>query len=127
MDQTRLRARELRRSPTHIERLLWNRLRFWQIDGFKFRRQQPLGNYIADFVCFERRLIVEIDGGQHAAKKEYDAKRDSWLHDQGFIVLRFWNSDIVENMEGVLQSILDNLRSTPFLSPSPQGGRRRTK
>jgi len=68
MDQTRLRARELRRSPTHIERLLWNRLRFWQIDGFKFRRQQPLGNYIADFVCFERRLIVEIDGGQHAAK-----------------------------------------------------------
>ena len=127
MDQTRLRARELRRTPTHIERLLWNRLRFWQIDGFKFRRQQPLGNYIADFVCFERRLIVEIDGGQHAAKKEYDAKRDSWLHDQGFIVLRFWNSDIVENMEGVLQSILDNLRSTPFLSPSPQGGRRRTK
>jgi len=127
MDQTRLRARELRRSPTHIERLLWNRLRFWQIDGFKFRRQQPLGNYIADFVCFERRLIVEIDGGQHAAKKEYDAKRDSWLHDQGFIVLRFWNSDIVENMEGVLQSILDNLRNTPFLSPSPQGGRRRTK
>jgi len=127
MDQTRLRARELRRSPAHIERLLWNRLRFWQIDGFKFRRQQPLGNYIADFVCFERRLIVEIDGGQHAAKKEYDAKRDSWLHDQGFIVLRFWNSDIVENMEGVLQSILDNLRSTPFLSPSPQGGRRRTK
>jgi len=127
MDQTRLRARELRRSPTHIERLLWNRLRFWQIDGFKFRRQQPLGNYIADFVCFERRLIVEIDGGQHAAKKEYDAKRDSWLHDQGFIVLRFWNSDIVENMEGVLQSILDNLRSTFFLSPSPQGGRRRTK
>jgi very-short-patch-repair endonuclease len=126
MDQTRLRARELRRSPTHIERLLWNRLRFWQIDGFKFRRQQPLGNYIADFVCFERRLIVEIDGGQHAAKKEYDAKRDSWLHDR-FIVLRFWNSDIVENMEGVLQSILDNLRSTPFLSPSPQGGRRRTK
>jgi len=107
--------------------LLWNRLRFWQIDGFKFRRQQPLGNYIADFVCFERRLIVEIDGGQHAAKKEYDAKRDSWLHDQGFIVLRFWNSDIVENMEGVLQSILDNLRNTPFLSPSPQGGRRRTK
>ena len=127
MDQTRLRARELRRSPTHIERLLWNRLRFWQIDGFKFRRQQPLGNYIADFVCFERRLIVEIDGGQHAAKKEYDAKRDSWLHDQGFIVLRFWNSDIVENMEGVLQSILDNLRSTFFLSPSPQGGRRRTR
>jgi very-short-patch-repair endonuclease len=127
MDQTRLRARELRRSPTHVERLLWNRLRFWQIDGFKFRRQQPLGNYIADFVCFERRLIVEIDGGQHSAQRQYDAKRDSWLHDQGFIVLRFWNSDIVENMDGVLQSILDNLTSTPFLSPSPQGGRKRTK
>jgi len=127
MDQTRLRARQLRRNPTEVERLLWQKLRFWQIDGFKFRRQQPLGNYIVDFVCFERRLIVEIDGGQHAAQREYDAKRDSWLHDQGFIVLRFWNSDIVENMEVVLQSILDNLRSTSFLSPSPQGGRRRTK
>jgi len=127
MDQTRLRARQLRRNPTEVERLLWQKLRFWQIDGFKFRRQQPLGNYIVDFVCFERRLIVEIDGGQHAAQREYDAKRDSWLHDQGFIVLRFWNSDIVENIDGVLQSILDNLRSTPFLGPSPQGGRRRIK
>jgi len=64
MDQTRLRARQLRRNPTEVERLLWQKLRFWQVGGFKFRRQQPLGNYIADFVCFEGRLIVEIDGGQ---------------------------------------------------------------
>jgi very-short-patch-repair endonuclease len=127
MDQTRLRARQLRRNPTEVERLLWQKLRFWQIDGFKFRRQQPLGNYIVDFVCFERRLIVEIDGGQHAAQREYDAKRDSRLHDQGFIVLRFWNSDIVENMDGVVQSILDNLRSTPLPQSFPARGKEADK
>ena len=121
MDQSRLRARQLRRNPTEFERLIWQRLRFWQINGFKFRRQHPLGNYIVDFVFLEKRLVGEIDGGQHADEREHDRKRDAWLREQGFIVLRFWNSDIVENMEGVLQSILDNLRSTPFLSPSPQG------
>ena len=127
MNKTRLRARQLRRNPTEVERLLWQRLRFWQVGGFKFRRQQPLGDYIADFVCFEGRLIVEIDGGQHADQKDYDKKRDAWLRDQGFIVLRFWNSDVLQNMDSVLQVIRENLTSTPFLSPSPQGGRRRTK
>jgi very-short-patch-repair endonuclease len=121
MDQTRLRARQLRRNPTEVERLLWQRLQFWQVAGFKFRRQQALGDYIADFICFERRLIVEIDGGQHADLGIYDAKRDAWLRDQGFIVLRFWNSDVLQNMDGVLQVIGENLRSTPLLSPSPQG------
>ena len=121
MDKTRLR-----RNPTEVERLLWQRLRFWQVGGFKFRRQQPLGDYIADFVCFEERLIVEIDGGQHADQKDYDKKRDAWLRDQGFIVLRFWNSDVFQNMDGVLQVIRENLTSTPFLIPSPQRGRRRT-
>ena len=127
MNKTRLRARQLRRNPTEVERLLWQRLRFWQVGGFKFRRQQPLGDYIADFVCFEGRLIVEIDGGQHADQKDYDKKRDAWLRDQCFIVLRFWNSDVLQNMDSVLQVIRENLTSTPFLSPSPQGGRRRTK
>ena len=88
---------------------LWQRLRFWQVGGFKFRRQQPLGNYIADFVCFEGRLIVEIDGGQHADQKDYDKKRDAWLRDQDFIVLRFWNSDVLENMDGVLHLIREKL------------------
>jgi|SRR5690242_7688606 very-short-patch-repair endonuclease len=109
MDKTRLRARQLRRNPTEVERLLWQRLRFWQVGGFKFRRQQPLGNYIADFVCFEGRLIVEIDGGQHADQKDYDKKRDAWLRDQDFIVLRFWNSDVLENMDGVLHLIREKL------------------
>ena len=127
MDKTRLRARQLRRNPTEVERLLWQRLRFWQVGGFKFRRQQPLGNYIADFVCFEGRLIVEIDGGQHADQKDYDKKRDAWLRDQDFIVLRFWNSDVLENMDGVLHLIREKLTSAPFLSPSPQGGRKRTR
>ena len=127
MDKTRLRARQLRRNPTEVERLLWQRLRFWQVGGFKFRRQQPLGDYIADFVCFEGLLIVEIDGGQHADQKDYDKKRDAWLRDQGFIVLRFWNSDVFQNMDGVLQVIRENLTSTPLLNPSPQGGRRPTK
>jgi very-short-patch-repair endonuclease len=72
-------------------------------------------------------LIVEIDGGQHVDQKVYDKKRDAWLRDQGFIVLRFWNSDVLQNMDGVLHVIRENLRSTPFLIPSPQGGRRRTK
>jgi very-short-patch-repair endonuclease len=120
MDKTRLRARQVRRNPTEVEWLLWQRLRFWQVGGFKFRRQQPLGDYIADFVCFEGRLIVEIDGGQHADQKDYDKKRDAWLRDQGFIVLRFGNSDVLQNMDGVLQVIRKNLTSTPFLNP-PQG------
>ena len=84
MDQIRLRARQLRRNPTEVERLLWQRLRFWQVGGFKFRRQQPLGNYVADFVCLEGRLIVEIDGGQHVDQKVYDTKRHAWLRDSGF-------------------------------------------
>ncbi|HEY3167355.1 MAG TPA: endonuclease domain-containing protein, partial [Candidatus Binatia bacterium] len=66
MNTNRTRARQMRKNPTEAERLLWRRLRFWQVDGFKFRRQQPLGNYIVDFVCLEKRLIIEIDGGQHA-------------------------------------------------------------
>ena len=124
MDRTRLRARALRRNPTEAEKFLWRKLRLWQIDGFKFRRQQPLGNYIVDFVCFERKLIVELDGGQHAEQVEYDAERDAWLREQGFTVLRFWNNDVLQNINGVKEIILSNLKSTPFLSPSPQGGRR---
>ncbi|MPZ78492.1 MAG: DUF559 domain-containing protein [Deltaproteobacteria bacterium] len=64
MNPTRLRARQLRRNPTDVERLLWQRLRFWQVDGCKFRRQQPLGHYIVDFVCLQKRLIIELDGGR---------------------------------------------------------------
>lgn len=127
MDHSRLRARQLRKNPTDAERLLWRKLRFWQIDGYKFRRQQPLGKYIVDFVCLERRLIIELDGGQHAEQSHKDKQRDDWLRDQKFIVLRFWNNEVVKNIDGVLEVIAKNLQNTPFLIPSPQGGRRLRK
>ena len=126
MDRIRLHARALRHNPTEAEKLLWRQLRMWQIDGFKFRRQQPIGPYIVDFVCLEKRLIIELDGGQHAEQVEYDAERDAWLYEQGFTVLRFWNNDVLQNINGVKESILSKLESTPFLNPSPQGGRKRT-
>ncbi len=124
MNRIRLRARALRQNPTDAERLLWRQLRFWQLDGYKFRRQQPIGNYIVDFVCLEKRLVVEVDGGQHA--DQVDAQRDNWLRDEGFLVLRFWNHEVLKNIDSVKEMILKNLQSTPFLNPSPQGGRRRT-
>jgi len=127
MDRIKQRARALRYNPTEAERLLWRQLRFWQIDGYKFRRQQPLGHYIVDFVCLGKRLVVEVDGGQHAEQQmKYDSERDVWLAAQGFSVLRFWNNEVLKNIDGVKGIILNKLRSTPFLNPSPQGGRRRT-
>jgi len=125
MDLIRARARALRKNLTEAEKVLWNHLRFWQVDGYKFRRQQPLGNYIVDFVCLEKRLIIEIDGGQHAEQSSYDAERDAWLRGQGFSVLRFWNNDVLQNISGVKDAILSKLESTPFLNPSPQGGRKK--
>ena len=121
MNRLRARARELRKNPTDAERLLWQRLRYWQIDGCKFRRQQPLGRYIVDFICLEKRLVIEVDGGQHVHQADYDKERDGWLRDQGFAFLRFWNNDVIENMDGVTEVIAENLKSTPFLNPSPQG------
>ncbi len=125
MKQIRSRSLSLRNNPTEVEKLLWRQLRMWQIDGYKFRRQQPLGNYIVDFVCFEKRLIVELDGGQHAEQSDYDAQRDAWLREQGFTVLRFWNNDVLNNLAAVTENIFDTLKSTPFLNPSPQGGRKK--
>ena len=124
MDLIRARARGLRKNPTEAEKLMWNHLRFWQVDGYKFRRQQPLGKYIVDFVCLEKKLIIELDGGQHAEQVEYDSTRDGWLGAQGFRIIRFWNNDVLKNSDGVKQEILTALQDTPFLNPSPQGGRR---
>ena len=125
MDLIRARARALRKNPTEAEKVLWGHLRCWQVDGYKFRRQQPLGKYIVDFVCLEKKLIIELDGGQHAEQTVYDAERDAWLRDRGFSVLRFWNNDVLQNLNGVKDTILSKMESTPFLNPSPQGGRRR--
>jgi len=125
MDLIRARARTLRKNPTEAEKVLWSHLRFWQVDGYKFRRQQPIGNYIVDFVCLEKKLIIELDGGQHAEQNDYDARRDAWLREQGFTVLRFWNNDVLQNVSSVKDAILSELESTPFLNPSPQGGRKK--
>jgi very-short-patch-repair endonuclease len=84
----------------------------------KFRRQESIGSYIADFVCFEKRIIIEVDGGQHAVEKEKDATRDAWLREQGYAVFRFWNHEVLQNIEGVLQVILNH----PPLTPPIKGG-----
>jgi len=98
-------ARNLRKRSTDAERLLWKNLRAARLSGLKFKRQQPLGSYIVDFICFEKRLIIELDGGQHAEQQDKDRVRDAWLKDQGFNVLRFWNNDVMHNLEGVLLTI----------------------
>jgi len=98
----------LRNNTPDTEKFLWKYLRLKQIEGLKFRRQQPIGNYIVDFVCLEKRLIIELDGGQHAEEIEKDKKREKWLKEQGFKVLRFWNTDVLTNIEGVIEEIRQN-------------------
>ena len=100
-------ARALRSNLTDAEQCLWQRLRRRQIAGVKFRRQQRIGHFIVDFVCFVRRLIVEVDGGQHAEQLQYDEQRTRWLEGLGFRVLRFWNNDVLANTDAVAQVILD--------------------
>src|SRR4030065_933105 len=107
-------ARSLRSNQTDAERLVWRHLRAGRLEGHKFKRQQPLGPYIADFVCFKAMLVVELDGGQHADQVNEDAERTRWLTSQGYRVLRFWNNELIENMEGVWAVI------SAALSPSPQ-------
>jgi very-short-patch-repair endonuclease len=87
--------------------------------GLKFKRQKPIGSYIVDFVCLEHRLIIELDGGQHAEQIAYDQERDEWLRSQGYTVLRFWNNDVMQNLEGALEQI--RLPLSP--APSPTSGR----
>jgi very-short-patch-repair endonuclease len=109
--------RRLRNSPTDAEHRLWQRLRARQIEGCKFRRQHPYGNFILDFVCLERRVAVELDGSQHASASERDATRTMALEVDGFIVLRFWNNEVFENIEGVLESVRQCLEGRETPSP----------
>ena len=88
--------------------------------GLKFKRQKPLGRYIVDFVCPERKLVIELDGGQHSEQTAYDAKRDDWLRSQGYTVLRFWNNEVMQEMEGVLERIRLSLSPGPSPQPSPR-------
>jgi very-short-patch-repair endonuclease len=105
------RARRLRRDSTDAERKLWYRLRGRSIPGFKFVRQEPIGPYVADFICRERRLIVEVDGRQHAGSQR-DLMRDRWLAEHGYRLLRFWNNDVMANIDGVLETIAEALKTT---------------
>lgn len=88
---------------------LWHHLRDRRLSGFKFRRQVPVGPYFADFCCAEQRLIVELDGGQHVEQQAYDAERSLYLREQGFTVLRFWNDQVLQETEAVLEEILRQL------------------
>jgi very-short-patch-repair endonuclease len=106
-------AKQLRRNSTDAERLLWSRLRARRFFDSKWKRQQSLGSYIVDFVCFESRVVIELDGGQHASNKDADVKRDAWLRGEGFVVLRFWNNEVLGNLEGVLVIIARYLSSSP--------------
>jgi very-short-patch-repair endonuclease len=117
---THERARDLRSHPTEVEAKLWQALRGKHMMGHRFRRQQPIGVYIADFACLEAKLLVELDGGQHAEAITYDERRTAWLESQGYRVLRFWNNDVMHNMEGVLMRIVDVLSPPP--QPSPLKG-----
>ena len=98
-------ARDMRKELTLAERRMWSKLRNGQLNGLKFRRQVPIGNAIADFVCFEHKLIVEVDGGQHSESTR-DVHRDAELASKGFRVLRFWNIDVMRNTNSVLDTIL---------------------
>ncbi len=105
-------ARQMRRDPTPAEQRLWYLLRGRRFSGFKFRRQVPLGPYIADFLCFDARLVIEADGGQHA-DSSMDEERTAWLMENGFRVLRFWNAEILGNPTGVGDAILAALGQHP--------------
>ncbi|MFH1158079.1 MAG: DUF559 domain-containing protein [Pseudomonadota bacterium] len=113
-------AKKLRVNSTNAERVFWLKIRDRQIEGCKFRRQCPIDMYIVDFVCFERRLVVELDGGQHCENPK-DKIRDKYLSDHGFRVIRFWNNDVLENMEGVFSVLVEALKETP--SPLAGEGR----
>jgi very-short-patch-repair endonuclease len=108
------KAKGLRKKLTDAERLLWNHLRARRMEGVKFRRQEPIGKFIVDFVSLEKQIVIEVDGGQHSANKQEDRERDSWLKNEGFRVLRFWNNEVLEDTEAVLETIRKNC-----LSPSP--------
>jgi len=106
----RTRARSLRSHSTDAEQLLWTNLRRRQLEGFYFRRQHPLLEYIVDFVCMEAKVVVELDGGQHQQQAPYDARRDARIAEAGFTVLRFWNNQVFEELPEVLEVIVQTLR-----------------
>lgn len=116
-----LNAKKLRANQTEAEQRLWYHLRAHRFMDLKFKRQKPMGCYIVDFVCVEQQLIIEINGGQHAEQTGYDQHRDAWLRSQGYTVLRFWNHEVMQQLEGVLEQIRNAVALSP--GPSPTSGR----
>jgi very-short-patch-repair endonuclease len=128
-DITHLRAHRLRRNTTDAERNLWRHLRRLDLDGSHFRRQVPIGPYIADFACMAARLLIEIDGSQHGEdrKKVHDETRARWLEKEGYRVLRFWNNDITKNIDGVMDAVYAALHGSLSAEPVPLKHRRRRR
>jgi very-short-patch-repair endonuclease len=122
VDGARARSRFLRQNMTEAERRIWQILRSRQMNGYRFRRQVPIGRYIADFVCHEARLIVEIDGGQHDRSSPQEAERSGFLQNEGYRILRFWNNDVLANLEGVHAIITEELGRITPTQPSPIEG-----
>ena len=113
------RARELRKQSTDAERLLWSRLRDRRLMGLKFKRQCPIGSYIVDFVCKERDLVIEIDGGHHQEQRASDQSRTEWLSSCGYGVIRYWNNQVLDDIDSVLESIRVTLEAGTSSSPQP--------
>jgi lysyl-tRNA synthetase class 2 len=120
-------ARQLRRQQTDAERNLWFKLRGYRLAGLKFRRQMSLNGFVVDFCCPSVKLIVELDGSQHLEQREQDARRIKDLEDTGYFVLRFWNNDVLQNIDGVLEEIVSaatqQMFEPPHPIPLPSGGR----
>jgi len=115
------RARQLRKNQSEAEKILWAKLRNRQINNVKFQRQFPIGKYIVDYICREFKLIIEVDGGQHNTAQLYDNKRTLYLNNLGYTVVRFWNNDVMGNIEGVLQAITGKIDSHPILLSEREG------
>ncbi|GJL95731.1 MAG: endonuclease [Hyphococcus sp.] len=115
------RAKHLRKNQTNAERLFWRAVKVKRLNGFKFRRQHPLGSYVVDFICLEKKLIIELDGSQHAMEGQsiHDAARTQWLETIGFTVIRYWNDDIYNNLNGVLDEVLEYLSAPSGHLPPP--------
>jgi very-short-patch-repair endonuclease len=114
-------AKDLRKRLTATEQHLWKHLRGKQFEGLKFKRQQPVGKYIVDFMCFEKKIIIELDGGQHMQllEKQKDGERDAWFEAQGYTILRFWDNEVLMNTRGVLEVISTYCQEHPPLNPLP--------
>ena len=111
MSDLKTNARELRSNMTSQEKKLWDLIKNRQLSGYRFLRQYVIGNYIADFVCKEKKLVIELDGGQHneAESVVYDAERTKYIESQGYRVIRFWNNDVDNNIEGVYEVLVEYL------------------